>query len=183
MENNKLKVTIGGNIYTIISSKPKTEIEKIANYVDEEITKITSQNYRLNPIMASTLVALNMAEEYFDLKSELEKISEDTDYPLKKQEEINNLNSDLQIENTELKNEIISLKEELKKLIDIIENLNKRHESMENLSMDYSKKISSKSNEVINLQKDIIKLKDENIYIQKDLINKLNKIEKDVKNE
>lgn len=43
MDANKIKVNIAGTVYTIIGEKTKTEVEDIANFVDEEIKKITSK--------------------------------------------------------------------------------------------------------------------------------------------
>ena len=54
--NNKIKVNIAGSVYTIIGEKSKDEVEAIANFVDEEIKKITSQNYLLNSTMAATFL-------------------------------------------------------------------------------------------------------------------------------
>lgn len=175
MDSNKLRVNIGGNSYTIISEKSNGEIEKIANYVDDEIKKITSNNYRLNPIMASTLVALNIAENLFDLKEEFEKISNNFEHTAENKD-IDKKNLILLEENKKLKDNIDLLNLELKELIGIIENINNRYEVLEKLNTDNSKKVDLKNNEIIKLQKEIIALKEENIFIQKNLINKLNKI-------
>ena len=95
--NNKIKVNIAGSVYTIIGEKSKDEVEAIANFVDEEIKKITSQNYLLNSTMAATLVALNVSSDNFDLRKEINLLSEDSEFPIKKQEEF--LKNNQKIEN------------------------------------------------------------------------------------
>ena len=93
--NNKIKVNIAGSVYTIIGEKSKDEVEAIANFVDEEIKKITSQNYLLNSTMAATLVALNVSSDNFDLRKEINLLSEDSEFPIKKQEEFLKNNQNL----------------------------------------------------------------------------------------
>ena len=99
--NNKIKVNIAGSVYTIIGEKSKDEVEAIANFVDEEIKKITSQNYLLNSTMAATLVALNVSSDNFDLRKEINLLSEDSEFPIKKQEEFLKNNQKRHKENVE----------------------------------------------------------------------------------
>ena len=99
MDTNKIKVNIAGTVYTIIGEKTRAEVEEIANFVDEEIKKITSHNYLLNSTMAATLVALNISSDYFDLKKEINLLSEDSEFPIKKQEEFLKNNQKIEKEN------------------------------------------------------------------------------------
>ena len=108
--NNKIKVNIAGSVYTIIGEKSKDEVEAIANFVDEEIKKITSQNYLLNSTMAATLVALNVSSDNFDLRKEINLLSEDSEFPIKKQEEFLKNNQKIEKEKEELKHIIKDLK-------------------------------------------------------------------------
>ena len=99
MDTNKIKVNIAGTVYTIIGEKTRAEVEEIANFVDEEIKKITSHNYLLNSTMAATLVALNISSDYFDLKKEINLLREDSEFPIKKQEEFLKNNQKIEKEN------------------------------------------------------------------------------------
>ncbi|KXB67510.1 cell division protein ZapA [Parvimonas sp. KA00067] len=163
--NNKIKVNIAGSIYTIIGQKDKSEVEEIANFVDEEIKKITSQNYLLNPTMAATLVALNISSDYFDLKKELNLMSEDSDFPIKKQEEFIKNTEKIEKEKEELKESLKELTDKNNILIHTISTLEKRYENLEKISYDNFYEIKQKDEKIIELQNEISKIKDE--YIKK----------------
>lgn len=165
MESNKIKINIAGTTYTIIGEKSKEEVEKIAEFVNEEIYKITSQNYRLNPTMAATLVALNISSDYFDLKKEVEIMSEDSEYPIKKHEELIKATEKIEFEKNILLDEIKELKEKNSSLVETIKNIEKRYEKLEKMSYDSFNEIKTKNDRIIKLQNDIIQIKDE--YIKK----------------
>ena len=145
--NNKIKVNIAGSVYTIIGEKSKDEVEAIANFVDEEIKKITSQNYLLNSTMAATLVALNVSSDNFDLRKEINLLSEDSEFPIKKQEEFLKNNQKIEKEKEELKHIIKDLTDRNNVLVHTISTLEKRYEN------------------IIELQNEIVKIKNE--YINK----------------
>ncbi|WP_314720517.1 cell division protein ZapA, partial [Parvimonas micra] len=126
--NNKIKVNIAGSVYTIIGEKSKDEVEAIANFVDEEIKKITSQNYLLNSTMAATLVALNVSSDNFDLRKEINLLSEDSEFPIKKQEEFLKNNQKIEKEKEELKHIIKDLTDRNNVLVHTISTLEKRYE-------------------------------------------------------
>jgi len=163
MDSNKIKVNIAGSSYTIIGEKSKEEVEEIAEFVNDEIYKITSQNYRLNPTMAATLVALNISSDFFDLKKELENIREDRGYPIKKQEELIKANEKNEIEKSALLDEINELKNKNFILTETIKNIEKRYENLEKFSYDSFNEVKIKNERIVTLQNDIIKIKDEYI--------------------
>lgn len=165
MDTNKIKVNIAGSVYTIIGDKSKDEVEKIANFVDEEIKKMTSQNYLLNPTMAATLVALNVSSDYFDLKKEIDLMSEDSEFPIKKQEEFIKNNEKIEREKEELKESLKKLTEKNNILIQTISSLEKRYKNLEKISYDNFYEIKQKDEKIIELQSEISKIKDE--YIKK----------------
>lgn len=162
---NKVKINIAGTNYTIIGEKSKEEVEKIALFVDEEIKKINSQNYRLTPTMVATLVALNISSDYFDLKNELSMIEQDSEYPVKKQEELIKIIDTLEIQKNELENKFKELESKNNILIQTISDLEKRYQNLEKLYHNNFNELKSKNDCVIKLQKEIIMLKDE--YIKK----------------
>ena len=150
--NNKIKVNIAGSVYTIIGEKSKDEVEAIANFVDEEIKKITSQNYLLNSTMAATLVALNVSSDNFDL-------------PIKKQEEFLKNNQKIEKEKEELKHIIEDLTDRNNVLVHTISTLEKRYENLEKFSYDNFYELKQKNEKIIELQNEIVKIKNE--YINK----------------
>lgn len=165
MDTNKIKVNIAGTVYTIIGEKSKTEVEEIANFVDEEIKKITSQNYLLNSTMAATLVALNVSSDYFDLKNEINLLSEDSEFPIKKQEEFIKNNQKIEKEKEELKQTVKELTDKNNVLVHTITTLEKRYENLEKISYDNFYELKQKNEKIIELQNEIVKIKNE--YINK----------------
>lgn len=163
MDANKIKVNIAGTVYTIIGEKTKTEVEDIANFVDEEIKKITSQNYLLNSTMAATLVALNISSDYFDLKKEINLLSEDSEFPLKKQEEFIKNNQKIEKEKEELKQTVKELTDKNNVLVHTIGTLEKRYENLEKISYDNFYELKQKNEKIIELQNEIVKIKNEYI--------------------
>ena len=161
--NNKIKVNIAGSVYTIIGEKSKDEVEAIANFVDEEIKKITSQNYLLNSTMAATLVALNVSSDYFDLKKEINLLSEDSEFPLKKQEEFIKNNQKIEKEKEELKQTVKELTDKNNVLVLTISTLEKRYENLEKISYDNFYELKQKNEKIIELQNEIVKIKNEYI--------------------
>ena len=163
--NNKIKVNIAGSVYTIIGEKSKDEVEAIANFVDEEIKKITSQNYLLNSTMAATLVALNVSSDNFDLRKEINLLSEDSEFPIKKQEEFLKNNQKIEKEKEELKHIIKDLTDRNNVLVHTISTLEKRYENLEKFSYDNFYELKQKNEKIIELQNEIVKIKNE--YINK----------------
>ena len=161
--NNKIKVNIAGSVYTIIGEKSKDEVEAIANFVDEEIKKITSQNYLLNSTMAATLVVLNVSSDYFDLKKEINLLSEDSEFPLKKQEEFIKNNQKIEKEKEELKQTVKELTDKNNVLVRTISTLEKRYENLEKISYDNFYELKQKNEKIIELQNEIVKIKNEYI--------------------
>ena len=165
MDTNKIKVNIAGTVYTIIGKKTRAEVEEIANFVDEEIKKITSHNYLLNSTMAATLVALNISSDYFDLKKEINLLSEDSEFPIKKQEEFLKNNQKIEKEKEELKHIIKDLTDRNNVLVHTISTLEKRYENLEKFSYDNFYELKQKNEKIIELQNEIVKIKNE--YINK----------------
>lgn len=163
--NNKIKVNIAGSVYTIIGEKSKDEVEAIANFVDEEIKKITSQNYLLNSTMAATLVALNVSSDNFDLRKEINLLSEDSEFPIKKQEEFIKNNQKIEKEKEELKQTVKELTDKNNVLVHTITTLEKRYENLEKISYDNFYELKQKNEKIIELQNEIVKIKNE--YINK----------------
>ena len=161
--NNKIKVNIAGSVYTIIGEKSKDEVEAIANFVDEEIKKITSQNYLLNSTMAATLVALNVSSDNFDLRKEINLLSEDSEFPIKKQEEFLKNNQKIEKEKEELKQTVKEITDKNNVLFHTIGTLEKSYENLEKISYDNFYELKQKNEKIIELQNEIVKIKNEYI--------------------
>ncbi len=118
MDENITKTTIRllGNEYTITSTDSEEYVHRVAFYVDKVLTEIYNRNNRLSTNMAAVLASVNIADELFKVKKELEGAKKDY-------EEISSKNSDneeeissLKRKNDLLNQEIQSLKIEVAKL-------------------------------------------------------------------
>ena len=163
MKANKIKVNIAGNSYTIIGQKSEQEVFEIAKFVDNQISEISKQNYRLNSTMAVTLVALNIASDFFDKKKELAMISKNSNYPVEKQEKLIKEKDEIENEKNSLRKEIEELKNQNSSLIETLKNIEKRYQVLEKNSIEIFNEVKLKNNMIIKLKDDIIKIKDEYI--------------------
>lgn len=74
MENNKVKIRIYGQEYTIVGERSQDEIIKAAQYVDERMQFI-GRNLNLGSTTSlAVLSAVNIADEIFSIKEELEQL-------------------------------------------------------------------------------------------------------------
>ena len=113
--------------------------------------------------MAATLVALNVSSDYFDLKKEINLLSEDSEFPLKKQEEFIKNNQKIEKEKEELKQTVKELTDKNNVLVHTISTLEKRYENLEKISYDNFYELKQKNEKIIELQNEIVKIKNEYI--------------------
>ncbi|MFC1668902.1 cell division protein ZapA [Spirochaetota bacterium] len=68
METNKVKVEIFGNSYNIQGDASPEYIQKLADYVDDKMEEVSKNVSQGNLAQIAILVALNIADEYHQLK-------------------------------------------------------------------------------------------------------------------
>ncbi len=68
METNNVKVEIFGQTYTINGDAPQEYIIRLADYINDKMREISSGISNTNPQQIAILAALNIADEYFQLK-------------------------------------------------------------------------------------------------------------------
>ncbi len=102
-------VLIGGKIYTLSGYENEVYLQKVASYINSKLNEFSEMDtYRRLPSdMKSTLLELNIADDYFKAKSQVEKLEEDLDARNK--------------EIYDLKHELISLRVKLETLEDAIQ--------------------------------------------------------------
>ena len=79
MENNKVRVKIYGQEYTIFGEQTREHIMKVADYVDSKMREIEKGTKSGQASMLAVLSAVNIADEYFSMVdgvSELKKSKE-----------------------------------------------------------------------------------------------------------
>ena len=79
MEKSSIKVQIFGMDYSLKSDKDPEYIRKVAEFVDEKIQRLSTNTNVKSQTKIAVLVALNIADELFQLKKQYEnsqKVSE-----------------------------------------------------------------------------------------------------------
>ena len=88
------EVVIDGKVYTLSGYEGEEYLQKVAAYINGKITESdTLEDYRHLPLnMKSTLIQLNIADDYFKAKAQVEKLERDIEL---KDKEIYDLKHDL----------------------------------------------------------------------------------------
>lgn len=87
-------VLIGGKIYTLSGYESEEYLQRVANYINNKLNEFDEvERFRRLPAdMKSTLLELNIADDYFKAKDQAEKLEEDL---REKEKEIYELQHDL----------------------------------------------------------------------------------------
>lgn len=120
-----IEVLIGGKVYTLSGYESEEYLQKIALYINNKMTELNEMpNYRrLNTDMQKILLELNMADDFFKAKNQIEALESDIEdkdkieYDLKheliaaqiKLEEADKEIERLKSENNELQKQIVKL--------------------------------------------------------------------------
>ena len=88
------EVVIDGKVYTLSGYEGEEYLQKVASYINGKINEFTSiEEYRHIPLnMKNTLIQLNIADDYFKAKDQVEKLERDLE---NKEKEIDDLKHDL----------------------------------------------------------------------------------------
>lgn len=118
MEEKMVKTTIRllGNDYDITSCDSEEYIHRVAFYVDKKLTEISNRNTRLSTNMAAVLASVNIADELFKLREEMESVSAENEKVTEKMSEIKQESELVKRDNEILRQEIQRLKIEIAKL-------------------------------------------------------------------
>ena len=74
-----IQVVIGGKVYTLSGYEGEEYLQKIALYINNKMAELNdTPNYRrLNSDMQKILLELNMADDYYKAKSQIEALEQD----------------------------------------------------------------------------------------------------------
>ena len=88
------EVVIGGKVYTLSGFESEEYLQKIASYINTKISEaeVLDSFKHLTPDMRAILTELNIADDYFKAKAQVEKLELDLEA---KEREIYNLKHDL----------------------------------------------------------------------------------------
>ena len=78
-EKSSAEVIIGGKVYTLSGYEGEEYLQKVAAYINNKINEFDSmEDYRRFPTdMKATLLQLNIADDYFKAKAQVEKLEQD----------------------------------------------------------------------------------------------------------
>lgn len=119
-----VEVVIDGKVYTLSGYEGEDYLQKVAAYINNKIGEYNNmEDYRRIPAnMKAALIQLNIADDYFKAKAQVEKLEQDLQ---QKDEEIYDLKHDLIAEQIKLESKDATIKE-LKSVNQELE-LNKMH--------------------------------------------------------
>lgn len=74
-------VIIGGRVYTLSGYESEAYLQKVALYINNKMNELDEQEMtrRFPADMRATLLELNIADDYFKVKDQAEKLEEDLD--------------------------------------------------------------------------------------------------------
>lgn len=142
-EKNKVEVFIGGKSYKLAGEESESYMQKVAKYIDQKMMDISGKERStvLSTTMVSILTAINVADDYFKAKEQIELLSKQIEELQKSKQDLSShkddkiemyeqLINELQNENIELKNKldevIIELNNAKNELIEYIEAFDKK---------------------------------------------------------
>lgn len=104
------EVVIDGKVYTLSGYEGEEYLQKVAAYINNKISEFDSiEDYRHLPHnMKSTLIQLNIADDYFKAKAQVEKLERDIEF---RDKEIYDLKHDLIANQVKTETAEASLKE------------------------------------------------------------------------
>ena len=76
---NKIQVLIGGKIYTLSGYESEEYLQKVASYLNNKISEYNDdENFKRLPLDSqAVLVQLNIADDYFKARKQIELLEED----------------------------------------------------------------------------------------------------------
>ena len=94
------EVVIDGKVYTLSGYEGEEYLQKVAAYINNKISEFDGiEDYRHIPLnMKNTLIQLNIADDYFKAKAQVEKLERDLE---NKEKELYDLKHDLISKNRE----------------------------------------------------------------------------------
>lgn len=93
-EKTSAEVVIGGKVYTLSGYESEEYLQKVAAYINGKLNEFNSiEGYQRFPAdMKATLLELNIADDYFKAKAQIERLEQDIEL---KDKELYNLKHDL----------------------------------------------------------------------------------------
>ena len=118
--NSETEVIINGKVYTL-SGESEEYLQKVASYINSKYSEIRAQKWfkEVSPDMREVVLQINIADDYFKMKSKLAQVSEEAE---------------------ERDNEIYRLKHDLIAAQGEAQELQRKLEKLQQANMDEQKK-------------------------------------------
>lgn len=109
-EKTSAEVIIGGKVYTLSGYEGEEYLQRVATYINNKINEFNSMEElrRFPTDMKATLIQLNIADDYFKAKAQVEKLETEIE---QKDKEIYDLKHDLISNQIKTESDEKSLKE------------------------------------------------------------------------
>jgi len=130
---NESKVLIGGNVYTLSGNESEEYLQHVALYMNKKMDEVrNSENgKKLNTRLQSVLLAINIADDYFKIKTMIDEKDIQSQELSREIERLNQVIKDMEASSFEkqtrighLENEITHYKKELDEYIQLFEQNN-----------------------------------------------------------
>ncbi|MCF6461624.1 cell division protein ZapA [Clostridium sp. Cult3] len=160
---NKIDVLIDGRNFTVIGDGSGEYIRGLAAFVDEKIKEMSSKNDKLSASMAATLAALNITDELYKTKKELNSLKNEARAPMEQYDTLVKQLEEAKIKIEKLENSCNTYKDDL--LI-----INRENENLSRNVEQQNQALTLKEKELQESQKMIKKLQDKIFDNQIELI-------------
>lgn len=167
-EKKKINVVIDGRNFTVVGDEDEEYIQGLAKYVDKNIKRLSNKNSFLSQTMAATLAALNITDELYKTRAQLDDLEKRTKEPLENYEDVKisleKANEEIKIlkrESGEYRDKILSLNGENSKLEKEIKDYIESNKKIEEKLKDAEDKIKSLQDKNFQSQIEIVEIKKE----------------------
>ncbi|MDO5754835.1 MAG: cell division protein ZapA [Tissierellia bacterium] len=94
-EKNRMKITIFGNTYIIRSNRDEEKVHEIVKYAENTLERTKKDNPRINRQELLTLCVMNLCDDYFKMKEQMENNEMNKEQLVKVEEENRQLKAQL----------------------------------------------------------------------------------------
>ena len=162
-EKNRTDVIIDGRKFKVVGDGDEEYILRLAKYVDKNIKDLSNKNNFLSQTMSATLAALNITDELFKAKIELENLDKESKEPL---EQYANVKTQLKSSNEEINKK----ESECEAYKDTILSLNREKSKLEKALRDCIRVNSEMEEKVKSSEITIKSLEDKNFQNQIEIV-------------
>lgn len=168
-QENKVEVMIGGMRFTLVGAKSAEYSKRVAQYVDDEISSLRKNNRKLNLTMCTTLAAVNIASEIFELKEKLLEIENESKEAMANYKPTLKRVEELEGQNAKLSEDIDRLKDDLVDSLNTIGDMNKGFSGVQEENVKMKDEILERDDKIREITGNLKSVQQELIRTERDL--------------